>query len=102
LTRKVTASEALPREEVQQTPYGVLCTTETGGHLSWFELGGTRWFTKVTTAFFQTMARDIELDAISKTDVDDAQLEGQISREERGPLKPIFDPMRRKMHVPST
>ena len=44
---KVTASEALPREEVAVTPYGVLCTTATGGHLGWFELGGGRWFAKV-------------------------------------------------------
>ncbi|KIW26878.1 uncharacterized protein PV07_06672 [Cladophialophora immunda] len=96
----VTASEALPREEVQQTPYGVLCTTPGGGHLSWFELGGRRWFERVTTAFFQTMANDIDLDAISKTDGNGAQLEGQISRGERQPLKPVFEPMRRKMHVP--
>jgi len=68
--------------------------------VSWFELGGTRWFSKVTTAFFQTMAGEIDLDAISKADVNGALLEGQISREERGPLKPVFEPMRRKMHLP--
>ncbi|KAJ9612527.1 hypothetical protein H2200_004124 [Cladophialophora chaetospira] len=96
----VTASEALPREEVRQTPYGVLCTTPGGGHLSWFELGGRRWFERATTAFFQTMARDIDLDAISKTDVNGAPLEGQISRGDRQPLKPVFEPMRRKMHIP--
>ncbi|KAJ4536888.1 hypothetical protein HRR80_003794 [Exophiala dermatitidis] len=45
----VTASEALPRQEVQQTPYGVLCTTPGGGHLSWFELGSKRWFTRVVS-----------------------------------------------------
>ncbi|KIW17315.1 hypothetical protein PV08_04507 [Exophiala spinifera] len=96
----VTASEALPRQEVQTTPYGVLCTTSTGGHLGWFELGGKRWFARVTTAFFQTMARDIDLDAISRTDADDAQVEGQISRNNRHPLVPVFEPMRRKMHIP--
>ncbi|KAK7888145.1 hypothetical protein LTR67_009022 [Exophiala xenobiotica] len=91
----VTASEALPREEVQQTPYGVLCTTTTGGHLSWFELGGKRWFARVT------MAREIDLDAISQTDADGSQLEGRISREQRDPLTPVFEPMRRKMHIPA-
>ncbi|ETI23039.1 hypothetical protein G647_04835 [Cladophialophora carrionii CBS 160.54] len=96
----VTASEALPREEVKQTPYGVLCTTPGGGHLSWFELGGRRWFERASTALFQAMANDIELDSISKTDVSGAQLEGQISRAEREPLKPVFEPMRRKMHIP--
>lgn len=44
---QVTAGEALPRLEVQETPYGVLCTTESGGHLGWYQLGGSRWFTKV-------------------------------------------------------
>jgi len=39
----VAHNEALPRQEVQQTPFGVLCTTSLGGHLSWFELGGGRW-----------------------------------------------------------
>ncbi|KAK5032206.1 hypothetical protein LTS07_001929 [Exophiala sideris] len=96
----VTASEALPRVEVQQTPYGVLCTTSTGGHLGWFELGGTRWCARAATAFFQKMARDIDVDAISRTDGDGFHLEGQISREERQPLKPVFEPMRRKMHIP--
>ncbi|KIX10601.1 uncharacterized protein Z518_01685 [Rhinocladiella mackenziei CBS 650.93] len=96
----VTASEALPREEVQQTPFGVLCTTTTGGHLSWFELGGTRWFAKVTTAFFQKMAHEIDLDAVPKTDVNGVQHEGEISRQQREPLTPIFEPMRRKLHLP--
>ncbi|EXJ80479.1 hypothetical protein A1O1_08624 [Capronia coronata CBS 617.96] len=95
----VTASEALPRQEVQQTPYGVLCTTPGGGHLSWFELGGRRWFPRVTTPFFQKMAREVDLDAISKVE-GDGKLEGQISRTDREPLKPVFEPMRRKMHVP--
>jgi hypothetical protein len=46
------------------------------------------------------MAREIDLNAISKDEVDGEQLEGQISRSHREPLKPVFDPMRRKMHVP--
>ncbi|EXJ79722.1 hypothetical protein A1O3_08005 [Capronia epimyces CBS 606.96] len=96
----VTTSEALPRREVQQTPYGVLCTTPGGGHLSWFELGSRRWFTRVTTPFFQTMAREIDLDAISKSEGNEEQLEGQISRADREPLKPVFHPMRRKMQMP--
>jgi hypothetical protein len=46
------------------------------------------------------MAKDINLDAISKSDGRGAQLQGHISREDRKPLKPVFEPMRRKMHVP--
>lgn len=43
----IAVDEALPRNEFGQNPYGVLCTTSLGGHLSWFELGGGRWFAKV-------------------------------------------------------
>jgi predicted alpha/beta-fold hydrolase len=46
---QIAANEALPRNEVKQTPYGVLCTTSLGGHLSWFELGGGRWFAKAVS-----------------------------------------------------
>jgi predicted alpha/beta-fold hydrolase len=46
---QIAVNEALPRNEVKQTPYGVLCTTSLGGHLSWFELGGGRWFSKAVS-----------------------------------------------------
>lgn len=46
---QIAVNEALPRCEVQQTPYAVLCTTALGGHLSWFELGGGRWFAKAVS-----------------------------------------------------
>jgi hypothetical protein len=45
----VVCEEALPKMEVQATPYGVLCTTDLGGHLGWFELGGGRWFAKAVS-----------------------------------------------------
>jgi predicted alpha/beta-fold hydrolase len=48
---EIAVNEALPRCEVKQTPYGVLCTTSLGGHLSWFEVGGGRWFSKVVRTF---------------------------------------------------
>jgi hypothetical protein len=46
---QIAVNEALPRNEVKQTPYGVLCTTSLGGHLSWFELGGGRWFPRAVS-----------------------------------------------------
>jgi hypothetical protein len=46
---QIAVNEALPKNEVKQTPYGVLCTTSLGGHLSWFELGGGRWFAKAVS-----------------------------------------------------
>jgi uncharacterized protein len=45
----IAVDEALPRQEVEQTPFGILCTTTLGGHLSWFELGGGRWFARVVS-----------------------------------------------------
>ncbi|RVX69431.1 hypothetical protein B0A52_06494 [Exophiala mesophila] len=98
----VTASEALPREEVAVTPYGVLCTTATGGHLGWFELGGGRWFAKVTTAYFQRLANDVDLESFTTpAGFEELDVQGVISREGRKPLKPVFEPLRRKMGVPT-
>lgn len=48
----IAADEALPRIEMEQNPYGVLCTTSLGGHLSWFETGGGRWFARVVSTLF--------------------------------------------------
>ncbi len=48
----IAVDEALPRIEIEQTPYGVLCTTSQGGHLSWFEIGGGRWFARVVSVPF--------------------------------------------------
>jgi predicted alpha/beta-fold hydrolase len=114
---QIAVNEALPRNEVKQTPYGVLCTTALGGHLSWFELGGGRWFSKAvstpdpwhrlwsrlysakTTAFLQKMACEIDLDQVPESD---DTFEGEIVRSKREPLKPVFDPMRRKLHLPTS
>lgn len=43
---QIAVKEAIPFREFQQSPFGVLCTTSLGGHLSWFESGGGRWFAK--------------------------------------------------------
>jgi len=43
---QVAPKEVLPIEETKQNPYAVLCTTTMGGHLSWFEWGGGRWYVK--------------------------------------------------------
>jgi uncharacterized protein len=46
----IAVDEALPRNEIKQNPFAVLCTTSLGGHLSWFEIGGSRWFARVVYA----------------------------------------------------
>ena len=47
----IATDEAVPYEEIRQTPYVVLCATSGGGHLSWFELGGGRWHAKPVSSF---------------------------------------------------
>lgn len=47
----IAPKEVLPFEEIKLNPYAVMCSTDMGGHLSWFEWGGGRWFVKpVSTA----------------------------------------------------
>ena len=43
---QIAVKEAIPLQEFRQNPFVVLCTTSLGGHLSWFESGGGRWFAK--------------------------------------------------------
>jgi hypothetical protein len=50
-----------------------------------------------TTAFLQKMALEIDLDKMPSSD---DNYNGEIVRREREPLKPVFDPMRRKLHLP--
>lgn len=55
-----------------------------------------------TTAYFQKMAREVDLESFSQPqDFDQADLEGRIARPQREPLVPVFQPMRRKMHLPT-
>ena len=43
---QIAVKEAIPYTAFTKTPYGVLCTTKSGGHLGWFEFGGGRWLAK--------------------------------------------------------
>ncbi|KAK4163629.1 medium-chain fatty acid ethyl ester synthase/esterase 1 [Cladorrhinum sp. PSN259] len=61
----IAVSDALPYEEFKQNPHTVLCTTSLGGHLSWFEAGGGRWFPKPIYNFLSAMVSEIDLDAIT-------------------------------------
>ena len=111
----VVTEEALPKMEIQATPYGVLCTTSLGGHLGWFELGGGRWFVKAVStlhrphlpntnkhqavAFLQQMQKDVDLDQYSRDKA--GPYFGEITRQGRKPLKPVFNPTRRKLAMPA-
>ncbi|KAJ5657988.1 uncharacterized protein N7484_001637 [Penicillium longicatenatum] len=56
----IASREALPFHEMTQTPYGVMVTTSWGGHLGWFEIGGSRWFAKPVNNFLNMMAKEID------------------------------------------
>lgn len=42
----IAVEEAVPYDEAKANPYVFMVVTEGGGHLSWFETGGGRWFAK--------------------------------------------------------
>ncbi len=43
---QIAVMEAIPFQEFRCNKFAVLCLTSLGGHLSWFETGGGRWFSK--------------------------------------------------------
>ncbi|KAI9878744.1 MAG: hypothetical protein M1830_010650 [Pleopsidium flavum] len=87
----IAVKEAIPYEEFRQNPFAVLCTTTMGGHLSWFETGGGRWFAKPATGFLMKMAKDIDSSEYhSFTQAVDANPNAE---------GPHFDPMRRKLQI---
>ncbi|KAM0713922.1 hypothetical protein Q7P37_010884 [Cladosporium fusiforme] len=89
----IACDEAVPYEEIRQTPWVVMCATSGGGHLSWFELGGGRWHAKPAVNFLNAMAREVDFDKLERPEMPKA---GPIG----GHKTPFaFDPMRRKAHV---
>jgi hypothetical protein len=51
-----------------------------------------------STAFLNKMVHEVRSDKISRTEL--GLLEGYVQREKRQPLKPVFNPVRRKLHIP--
>ncbi|KAJ5203983.1 AB-hydrolase YheT [Penicillium cinerascens] len=100
----IACRDALPFQEMTQTPYGVMLTTSWGGHLGWFEFGGDRWFVKPVTNFLNKMAREI-----------DTQIPGVVEHPEKLPgriahhagldkdpdvaPKPVFNPVHRRLDM---
>ncbi|CAH0047796.1 unnamed protein product [Clonostachys solani] len=52
----VAPKEAVPWQEFKQNPNTVLLTTSMGGHISWYESGGGRWFPKAIAGFLNHLA----------------------------------------------
>lgn len=82
---------AVPYEEFKQSPYVVMCATNGGGHLGWFELGGGRWHMKPAVGFLNAM-KDVDFNNV---DAPEVAKEGPHG----GHQTPfVFEPMRRKSY----
>ena len=45
----VALKEGVPYDEVKSNPYAFMVQTSHGGHLSWFEMNGERWFARTVS-----------------------------------------------------
>jgi predicted alpha/beta-fold hydrolase len=86
----IAPNAAVPYEEFATNPCTVLCTTSIGGHLSWFESKGGRWYAKPVCNFLNYMAFEANLEKITP-----------LQTPETGELKHghHFEPMRRRMQI---
>lgn len=91
----VAPQSAQPLEEVKQNPFTVLLSTSMGGHLSWFESDGSRWFVKPVVNFLRRMAEEVDLEALASKNRAEVV---QNSVRRVGAAK--YDPMQRKLQLP--
>ncbi|KAJ4378835.1 hypothetical protein N0V86_005708 [Didymella sp. IMI 355093] len=89
----ISSKAAIPYEEFKQNPYTLLCTTDWGGHLGSFQLGGGRWFATATASFL-TKIHDTVDHAASKA----ARQEDKVDAPNK--VYPIFDPTHRRLILP--
>lgn len=92
---QISVDEAIPYDEFKQNPYTVLCTTSLGGHLSWFEIGGSRWHAKPAVNFLNKMAFEVDLESLKTP----KEINGNAAPD-KFPFRP-FEPMARKMRFHS-
>ncbi|CBX97042.1 similar to medium-chain fatty acid ethyl ester synthase/esterase 1 [Plenodomus lingam JN3] len=89
----ISSKAAIPYQEFKQNPYALLCTTNWGGHLGSFQLGGGRWFAVAASSFLAKMHQDIDHDA--------SRLERKKTKVDTPEKKyPIFDPNNRRLILP--
>jgi predicted alpha/beta-fold hydrolase len=90
---QISSKVGIPYEEFKQNPYALLCTTNWGGHLGSFQLGGGRWFATATASFLTKVHDTIDHEA--------SKVERQEDRVD-APSKvyPIFDPNHRRLILP--
>ncbi|KAK0635524.1 Alpha/Beta hydrolase protein [Bombardia bombarda] len=87
----IAVRDAIPYQEFKHNPNTVLCTTSLGGHLSWFELGGGRWFAHPISNFLNYMATEIDLETVKPSASDKASDDDDFSTR--------FNPVRRKLLI---
>ncbi|KAI9149288.1 putative esterase [Paramyrothecium foliicola] len=87
----IAVKEAIPYQEFKLNPNTILVTTSLGGHLCWFETGGTRWHSRAIPNFLNHFAHDLNLDSIKPLDNPST-----VDKKARGAQ---FDPMRRKLAI---
>ncbi|KAL5121533.1 hypothetical protein ACEQ8H_000605 [Pleosporales sp. CAS-2024a] len=90
----ISAKVGIPFEEFKQNPYTLLCTTNWGGHLGSFSLGGGRWFATAASSFLAKFHSEIDHEASSHA----AREQTKISTP--GNKYPIFDPNNRRLILP--
>ncbi|KAH7089803.1 medium-chain fatty acid ethyl ester synthase/esteras-like protein 1 [Paraphoma chrysanthemicola] len=89
----ISSKAAIPFEEFKQNPYAVLCTTNWGGHLGHFQLGGGRWFATAASSFLAKMHDEIDHEA-SKAEREGTKIDTPSK------AYPIFDPNHRRLILP--
>ena len=94
--QQISSAEAIPYEEFKKNPYTVLCTTNWGGHLSWFQFGGGRWFATAIAAFLTKMQDDVDLSA-TPAGGEHGEANGSAESSKK---YPIFDPSNRRLILP--
>ncbi|KAA8908943.1 Alpha/Beta hydrolase protein [Sphaerosporella brunnea] len=55
----IAVDEAVPYDEAAANPYVFMAVTDGGGHLSWFESDGGRWFAKPICNFLTAFESDV-------------------------------------------
>ncbi|RDA95745.1 hypothetical protein CP533_5074 [Ophiocordyceps camponoti-saundersi (nom. inval.)] len=89
----IAVRQAIPYEEFEQNPSTVLVTSSLGGHLCWFESGGTRWFPRPICNFLNRMALDVDLETL--TPLEEPMPYTSTART-------TFEPMRRRLNPVDT
>lgn len=57
---------AVPYKEIEHNKYVVMVATSGGGHLSWFQPDGNRWFARTAAAWLNTMANKVDFDKLRR------------------------------------